>query len=115
MTDHSAVPGRIDLRTLVPETDPADIDRIMANVFRERALDTKSMIPALSVVCNALIPQAVPLAAAAVILLVLSLAALTLPAPVRAIAPRQTLSTWMRFNHVPTNGELLSTFEGYDQ
>jgi len=96
MTDYSRPPGRIDLRVLDEALDPSQADRVIHAALRRRA------------------GHATPwLAAAAVLLLIGAGALLTAP---RRAAPNEAaglIRDWTVARHVPTNGELLAAFRGY--
>lgn len=113
MTEDAAEPGRVDFRALTDDPQFANVERVMTGVrarfgtpAARRSLRRPSAL-------GALVAHARPLAAAAAILIALSLAAVTHSATRSVASPQQTLATWVQANHVPTNGELLSTFGGY--
>lgn len=116
-TGDASQPGRVDFRALVDDPQFGNVDRVMAAVMaaaRDRhGLSVTEASQVRLHVLGALAAHARPLAAAAAILIALSLAALRLPGTSPSPPPQQALATWVQSNHVPTNGELLTTFQGY--
>jgi hypothetical protein len=110
MTEQQNTPGRIDLRTIESLHSP-NADRIIANAIARS--DTGARIGQFSIL-SALQAQARIGFAAAAILLVIAVGTVALTEK-RAAAgePETVLADWSRSNHVPTNGELLSTFQRY--
>ena len=113
MTNDGKNPGRIDLRPLADDARFGNFDRVIGAVHEWRERRRPDHEGAGSIVFASLVLHARPLAAAAALLIVLSGVALAYSSRLPAAAPQQTLATWVQSNHVPTNGELLSTFEGY--
>lgn len=113
MTDEVPRLGRVDLRAISDDPAFANVDRVMAGVLGPDRLRELSPGRFRHDVFYALRRRARPLAAAAALLIAASLTTLAL-VPGSAVSPaEQTLATWVESRHVPTNGELLSTFEGY--
>jgi hypothetical protein len=113
MTDQTREPGRVDFHAFADDPQFGDVERVMRGVLEEHRASTSRSRRRQQYVFGVLATHARPLATAAAIVIALSLAALTLPGATSAAAPQQTLATWVQFNHIPTNGELLSTFQGY--
>jgi hypothetical protein len=113
MTDEPTPLGRVDFHAIADDPEFANVERVMAAVLRARSLRAPSAKRFHHDVFSALGRRARPLAAAAAVLLAASLATLALIPRTPASAPQHTLATWVQSNHVPTNGELLSTFQGY--
>lgn len=113
MTDEMTNCGRVDFHAISDDPEFANVDRVMTAVFARSGVGSGSPEQFRHGVFRVLVGHAGPLAAAAAILITASLTTLALLPGTPASAPGQTLATWVQSNHVPTNGELLSTFEGY--
>ncbi|HEY5087194.1 MAG TPA: hypothetical protein VII66_07570 [Gemmatimonadaceae bacterium] len=113
MTDELTNPGRVDFCAISDDPEFANVERVMTAVFARSGAELGSPVPFRHGMLRVLVGHAGPLAAAAAILITGSLTTLALLPAAPAPAPPQTLATWVQSNHVPTNGELLSTFEGY--
>ena len=110
MTERDSVtPGRADLRALDGSghfTDLADrlVARALARFMEKRRGEFVSTLRGF----------AVPMLAAAAVVMAVGLGALAImtsaPDP---HAPADVVAQWIEANHVPTNGELLLTFQGY--
>jgi hypothetical protein len=105
----SMTPGRADLRALDAPGDFADVGtRVVAPALaRFVAKRRGEFAPTLS-------GFAVPMLAAAAVVMAVGLGALA----VIMSAPRprdrdEFIAQWIEANHVPTNGELLLTLQGY--
>ncbi|MDQ2889723.1 MAG: hypothetical protein M3R65_04085 [Gemmatimonadota bacterium] len=105
--------GRVDFRAISDDPDFANVDRVMAAVFTKTSARFGSSEPFRRGIFGVIVGHAGALAAAAAILITASLTTLAVLPRKPAPAPGQTLAKWVQSNHVPTNGELLSTFEGY--
>jgi hypothetical protein len=110
MTDHQPL-GRIDLRAIDEPGDPGRIDRIVASVLRQVTSD--DLLGATDLLSR-LGGLARPAMAAAAILLLCATAVLRWNDRA-ARAPLGSLSSWAAADRVPTNGELLAAFEGYER
>lgn len=113
MTDEMRKPGRVDFTAISDDPEFANVGRVMTAVFAQSGAGSESPVLSRRGMFRVVLGHAGTLAAAAAILLTASLTTLALLARTPASAPGQTLATWVQSNHVPTNGELLSTFEGY--
>lgn len=112
MTDTSREPGRIDLRAIDEPADPARAERVIAAAMSRITADRNSGGDALATI----VIYARPLLAAAAALVVIATGTLMVtqrPAP--EYQPASVLASWAESNHVPTNGELLAVFQGYDR
>jgi len=112
MTDISREPGRIDLRAIDELADPARAERVivaaMAHVAANR--NSRSDVFASIAIC------ARPLLAAAAALVVIATGTLMVTQrPAQDVQPVGVVVSWAESNHVPTNGELLAVFQGYDR
>jgi hypothetical protein len=96
-------PGRIDLRAFDEPHDPLQAERIIQAALAEARLGT-GILPWLA----ARWPRTVA-AAAAILLAAMTLLRL---APEGSTPPVAPLATWISENRVPTNGEILTAFEG---
>jgi hypothetical protein len=112
MTDDARNPGRIDLRAIDEPVLPAQADRVIANAMsraRGRAGQRED-------VAASLLAYARPVLAAAAVLLILAAGAMRLaPARSATTSSSSILATWAEAGHVPTNGELLAAFQGYER
>lgn len=110
MTDSSSKPGRIDLRVIDDPADPLQAERVIAAAMSRMSVTRESNGDVLATIVAYSRPL---LAAAAAILLI---AAGTLAVTQRRMQddqPESVLATWAEASHVPSNGELLATFQGY--
>lgn len=114
MTDPHTEPGRIDFGMLTDDPEFARVDRVMARVHAQRQAGQPRSADGSPL--HMLEAYARPIAMAAAILIAVSLASVAIPVHAAApVTPQQTLASWVSGNHVPTNGELLRTFEGYSR
>ena len=112
MTDNSREPGRIDLRAIDEPADPARAERVIAAAMSRVAADRSAHGDALSTI----VIYARPLLAAAAALVVIATGTLMVTQrPSQEDQPASVLASWAASNHVPTNGELLAVFQGYDR
>ena len=112
MTDIPREPGRIDLRAIDEPADPARADRVIAAAMSRIAADRNSRGDVLTVI----VIYARPLLAAAAALVVIATGTLMVTQPPAAdVQAASVLANWAESNHVPTNGELLAVFQGYDR
>ena len=113
MADRDTDPGRIDFAVLREDPEFSNVEHVMARVRVRRAGQASS---AQATALHTLEAYARPIAMAAAILIAVSLASVAIPVYFEAaVTPQQTLTSWVSANHVPTNGELLRTFEGYSR
>lgn len=110
MTDHSREPGRIDLRAIDEPADPAQADRVITvalSRMSEGAERTSYVLASIEAYTRPLLAVAATLLLAATGTLLLT--------PGRAVAdePTSVVANWAASSYVPTNGELLATFQGY--
>ena len=111
MSDHSQEPGRVDFRAISGDPEFADVDRVMAAVWRRHSAERAPLRPT---VVTTIVAHSRTLVAAAAILI--AIATLTISLPQRdglTVAPEAALASWAQTNHVPTNAELLLAFRGY--
>ncbi len=112
MTEHSREPGRIDLRAIDTPADPFQADRVIAAAMSRMAADGESR----GDVLGSIAIYSRPLLAAAAALLVIATGTLiTTQGPSQTEQAANVLATWTESSHVPTNGELLAAFQGYDR
>ena len=112
MTDTSRESGRIDLRAIDEPADPARAERVIAAAMARAAANRNSR----SDVFATIAVYARPLLAAAAALVVIATGTLMLTQrPAQDVQPAGVLASWAESNHVPTNGELLALFQGYDR
>ena len=112
MTDISREPGRIDLRAIDEPADPARAERVIAAAMARAAANRDSG----SDVFATIAVYARPLLAAAAALVVIATGTLMVTQrPAQDVQPAGVLASWAETNHVPTNGELLALFQGYDR
>jgi hypothetical protein len=112
MTEGQQEPGRIDLRA-IDEPDLADRgDRIIAEAIARSAPFFQTPRPDLFA---ALREHERLLLGIAAVVLVVATGGIVLTRDAAAVrnTPEVLLAEWSRSNHVPTNGELLSAFQGY--
>jgi hypothetical protein len=110
MTD-SHISARIDLRALDEPVDPAAVDRILESVLKHVASNdpvaTADLLTRLGTVARPVI--------AAAALLIGCAAAILYGTDRSAATPLTPLSSWAQAQRVPTNGELLAAFHGYEK
>ena len=112
MTDISREPGRFDLRAIDEPADPARAERVIAAAMARIAADRNPGGDALGTI----VIYARPLLAAAAALVVIATGTLIVTQrPAQDVQPAGVLASWAESNHVPTNGELLALFQGYDR
>ena len=109
MTDRT--PGRIDLRA-IERADSAQADRVIAAAMARIAASPGQQ--SRDVVVEWAERFTRPALIAAAVLAAVAVGTLALTDGRREPAPQvATLATWVESEHVPTNGELLLTFQGY--
>lgn len=108
MTDPHAPDGRLDLRALDAEHDPARADAVIGAVMSriEATGQPRDDLASLRRY------QRVLLAAAAVLAAIATTAVVAAPRRSQA-APTDVIASWTESQHVPTNGELLAAYQGY--
>jgi len=112
MTDISREPGRIDLRAIDEPADPARAERVIAAAVSRIAADRNPRGDVLATIAI----YARPLLAAAAALVVIATGTLIVTQrPTQQDQASSVLASWAESNHVPTNGELLAVFQGYDR
>lgn len=111
MTDDAKQPGRIDLRAIDEGAQAPDADWVIAQALARSAAFPGKPQPGVFAILAA---HSRPLFAAAAILLIIATGTLVLTsAGSPDIAPDVVLAEWAQSSHVPTNGELLTAFQGY--
>lgn len=114
MTDDARDPdrGRIDLRVIDEPPISAQADRLIANAMsraRWRGGPREDVVAALLVYAR-------PVLATVAAVLILAAGALRLaPHPSSSTSSATILANWADVGHVPTNGELLMAFHGYER
>jgi hypothetical protein len=112
MTEISRDPGRIDLRPIDEPADPVQAERVIAAAMSRVAAHRNSRGDVLTTI----VIYARPLLAAAAALVVIATGTLMVTQrPTQEDQPVSVLASWAESNHVPTNGELLAVFQGYDR
>lgn len=112
MTERSRDPGRIDLSAIDRPADPFQAQRVIAGAMSRIVANRESSG---DVVGSIVIYTRPLLAAAAALLLVATGTLLTTERPAQSDQAANVLATWTESSHVPTNGELLAAFQGYDR
>jgi hypothetical protein len=110
MTEEMTEGGRIDLRAIDEPDDPHRADRIV------RAAMARARWPAggaRGVQASIGAYGRTVMAAAAV--LVAIAAGMVVAAQREGVQPASVLAAWSESQHVPTNGELLVAFQGYER
>jgi hypothetical protein len=102
-------PGRADLRALDGSGDFSDVaDRIVSPALARFVATRRTGF------ASTLRGLAVPMLAAAAVVMAVGFGALaTVTDAPRLGGPPDLLAQWIEADHVPTNGELLFTFQGY--
>jgi hypothetical protein len=102
-------PGRADLSALDGSGDFSDVaDRVVAPALARFVAMRQGGFP------STLRGFAKPMLAAAVVVMAIGLGVLVrVTNTPRVGAPAALLAQWIESDHVPTNGELLLTFQGY--
>jgi hypothetical protein len=117
MTDSRNQPeqGRVDLRALEPSDAQADrvIGAVMGALPPRLQGASPSRPDALEIVGRYLPPRWI--VAAALLLIASSVAVVARPGPAESTSIDSTVAMWASQEHVPTNAELLSTFQGYQR
>ena len=112
MTDISRHPGRIDLRAIDEPADSARAERVIEAAMSRAAANRHSRTDVFATIAA----YARPLFAAAAALVVIATGTLMVTQrPLQDVPPAGVLASWAESNHVPTNGELLAVFQGYDR
>lgn len=117
MTDSRDQPdeSRVDLRALEPSDSQADrvIGKVMAALAARPQGAPPSRSDALEIVGRYLPPAWI--AAAALLVIASSVAVVAKRGPAESTSIEATVATWASQDHVPTNAELLSAFQGYQR
>lgn len=110
MIEDSSEPGRIDLRALDEPADPTQAARVISAALARVAIGAS----ATTAEPGGQVRRATPLLAAAATVLLLA-AGLLLFMPRRGSQDETAtlIAHWSASGHVPTNGELLAAFRGY--
>jgi hypothetical protein len=107
--------GRVDLRVFEPSDSQSD--RVIGKVIAALATRSQGAPPsgpdALEIVGRYLPPAWI--AAAALLVIASSVAVVAKRGPAESTSIDGTVATWASQDHVPTNGELLSAFQGYQR
>lgn len=111
MTDHQPL-GRIDLSALDEPADPQQVDRVVTAVLRRVTSEDRF---AATDLLSRLGTLTRPMIAAAAILLACATAAWQWKDHPPAGTPLASLRSWADARRVPTNGELLAAFKGYEK
>jgi hypothetical protein len=112
MTDRTREPGRIDLGAIDQPADPLQAERVIAAAMSRIGADGDSSDD----VVASIVTYSRPLLAAAAALLVVATGTLIVSQRrTEHDQPANVLATWAESSHVPTNGELLAAFQGYDR
>ena len=111
MTDRSREPGRIDLRAVDLPADPLQAERVIAAAMSRMAEGRESKGDVLVTIMS----YSRPLLAAAAALILIATGTLMIGERRATDEPVSLLATWAESSHVPTNGELLAAFQGYDR
>lgn len=109
MTDRSTQPGRIDLRAIDEPADPLQAERVVGAAMARMA----ARGPAHSDVFASIGAYSRLMLAAAAVLCAIATSTVILTSRRAAAQPLALLASWAESQHVPTNGELLVTFQGY--
>jgi hypothetical protein len=105
----SLAPGRADLRVIDPSGDFADVAERLVSPALARFVATRQ-----SGFASTLRGFAVPMLAAAALVMAVGFGALVIVTHgPRPADPADLLTEWIDAEHVPTNRELLITFQGY--
>jgi len=102
--------GRIDLRAIDEPTDTGQMDRVVANALRHL---TSADLVRKAGLLDGVGVWARPAIAAAVIVAVGATAVIRWTDTRSPVPTIRSLSAWTEAGRVPTNGELLTAFEGY--
>jgi hypothetical protein len=111
MTEHSREPGRIDLRAIDSPADPFQAERVIAGAMSRIAGGESNT----GVLGSIVIYSRPLLAIAAALLLIATGTLITKPRPAQTDQATNVLANWTESSHVPTNGELLAAFQGYER
>jgi len=112
MTESSHEPGRIDLRPIDHPPDDLQAERVISAAMARFAAGRDSND---DVLANIVIYTRPLLAAAAALVLAAAGTLIGTQRETEPIEPASVLASWAESSHVPTNGELLAVFQGYDR
>lgn len=112
MTESSREPGRIDLRAIDHPADPLQAERVISGAMARFAAERDASGDVLA----SIVIYARPLlAVAAALVLVATGTLISTQREAEPVEPASVLASWAELSHVPTNGELLAVFQGYDR
>jgi hypothetical protein len=112
MTDSSLERGRIDLRPIDEPADPLQAERVIAAAMSRMAANGESsgdVLASIGVYARPL------LATAAALLLIATGTLIVTQSRIATDQSASVLASWAETSHVPTNGELLAAFQGYNR
>ena len=112
MTDSSREPGRIDLRTIDEPIDALQADRVIAAAMSRMKTNSESSGDVLSGIVAYSRPL---LAIAAALVLIATGTLIVTQSRTSTDQSASMLASWAETSHVPTNGELLAAFQGYNR
>jgi hypothetical protein len=112
MTESPHEPGRIDLRAIDHPADDLQAERVISAAMArfEAGRDSDD-----DVLANIVIYTRPVLAVAAGLVLVATGTLIGTQRQTEPVEPASVLASWAEASHVPTNGELLAVFQGYDR
>lgn len=112
MTESSREPGRIDLRAIDHPPDQLQAERVISGAMARLAAERDSGGDVLATIVIYTRPL---LAVAAALVLVATGTLMSTQRQTEPVEPASVLASWAESSHVPTNGELLAVFQGYDR
>ena len=112
MTERSREPGRIDLRAIDHPADPLQAERVIRAAMSRLASERDAGDDVLATITTYARPL---LAVAAALLLAAAGTLIVTQRQTESVEPASVLASWAESSHVPTNGELLAVFQGYER
>lgn len=112
MTESPRQPGRIDLRPIDHPPDQLQAERVITAAMARFASERDSNS---DVLANIVIYARPLLAVAAALVLIATGTLISTQRQTEPIEPASVLASWAESSYVPTNGELLAVFQGYDR
>lgn len=112
MTESSHEPRRIDLRAIDHPPDPLQAERVISGAMARFAAERDSGDDVLATIVIYTRPL---LAVAAALVLAATGTLISTQRQTEPLEPGSVLASWAESSHVPTNGELLAVFQGYDR
>lgn len=112
MTESAREPGRIDLRAIDQPADPLQAERVISAAMARHAAERGSDADVLATIVIYTRPL---LAVAAALVVVATGTLIVTQRQTEPVQPASVLASWAESSHVPTNGELLAVFQGYDR